>query len=207
MIIYLPLQARLNHMLDYSLPCHMLEIATEIYNNNGPVKFTQHGCAILSSSPFLLWVAGDVLQDIRHFVFWPQIFHTDGVHVNLIRFKPGTLICWQDKNITLQIYIISMEFLRPKPWKSLSKTSPVAGSNERCIYNASYRRHKLITSIICSSRFFVSWMVYGNVWLTMYWSCSTFIVDSTISLTISTTNSSPSSCSTIWCLEIHKMER
>ena len=54
MIIYLPLQARLNHMLDYSLPCHMLEIATEIHNNNGPVKFTQHGCAILSSSPFLL---------------------------------------------------------------------------------------------------------------------------------------------------------
>ena len=113
MIIYLPLQARLNHMLDYSLPCHMLEIATEIYNNNGPVKFTQHGCAILSSSPFLLWVAGDVLQDTRHYAFWPQIFHTDGVHVNLIRFKPGTLICWQDKNITLQIYIISMEFLRP----------------------------------------------------------------------------------------------
>ena len=93
--------------------------------------------------------------------------------------------------------------------KSLSKTSPVAGSHERCIhvYNARYRWHKLITSIICSSRFFVSWMVYGNVWLTMYWSCSTFIVDSTISLTISTTNSSPSSCSTIWCLEIHKMER
>ena len=56
----------------------------------------------------------DVLQEIRHSVFWPQMFHTDGVHIDLIRFKPETLICWLDKNITLQIYIISMEFFRPK---------------------------------------------------------------------------------------------
>ena len=51
MIIYLPLQARLNHMLDYSLPCHRLEIATERYNNNVPAKFTQQGCSILSTPP------------------------------------------------------------------------------------------------------------------------------------------------------------
>ena len=97
MIIYLPLQARLNHMLDYSLPCHRLEIATERYNNNVPAKFTQQGCSILSTPPppafFLLCVAGDVFQEIGHSVFWPQIFHTDGVHVKLIRFKPGNLIC------------------------------------------------------------------------------------------------------------------
>ena len=84
MIIYLPLQARLNRMLDYSLPCHRLEIATERYNNNVPAKFTQQGCSILFNIVF---------QEIDHSVFWPQIFHTDGVHVNLIRFKPGTLIC------------------------------------------------------------------------------------------------------------------
>ena len=35
----------------------------------------------------------DVLQEIRHSVFWPQMFHTDGVHIDLIRFKPETLIC------------------------------------------------------------------------------------------------------------------
>ena len=58
MIIYLPLQARLNHMLDYSLPCHMLEIATEIYNNNIPVKFTQHGCSILSNLPLFFALSG-----------------------------------------------------------------------------------------------------------------------------------------------------
>ena len=51
MIIYLPLQARLNRTLDYPLLCHRLEIATERYNNNVPVKFTQHGCSILSTSP------------------------------------------------------------------------------------------------------------------------------------------------------------
>ena len=49
MIIYLPLPARSNHMLDYSLPCHRLEIATERYNNNVPVKFTKHGYSILST--------------------------------------------------------------------------------------------------------------------------------------------------------------
>ena len=72
MIIYLPLQARLNRTLDYSLLCHRLEIATERYNNNVPAKFTQQGCSILFNIVF---------QEIDHSVFWPQIFHTDGVHV------------------------------------------------------------------------------------------------------------------------------
>ena len=51
MIIYLPLQARLNRTLDYSLLCHRLEIATERYNNNVPAKFIQQGCSILSTPP------------------------------------------------------------------------------------------------------------------------------------------------------------
>ena len=91
MITYLPLQARLNRTLDYSLPCHRLEIATERYNNNVPVKFTKHGYSILSTPLCSEWLG--LLQEIRHSVFWPQMFHTDGVHVDLIRFKPETLNC------------------------------------------------------------------------------------------------------------------
>ena len=70
MIIYLPLQARLNRTLDYSLLCHRLEIATERYNNNVPAKFIQQGCSILSTPPPLFFCSESTLQ-VKVFAWSP----------------------------------------------------------------------------------------------------------------------------------------
>ena len=58
--------------------------------------------------------------------------------------------------------------------------------------------------MVCRSKFLDSYIVYGNVWLIMYWSWRTLEVDSTISFIMSTTNSSQSSWSTVWYLNMKK---
>ena len=115
MIIYLPLQARLNRMLDYSLPCHRLEIATERYNNNVPAKFTQQGGSILSTPPiFALSGWGRFPRDTSLCLLASNIpYWWCTCKANQIQARGSDLLT-RLKYYTPDLHIISTEFLRPK---------------------------------------------------------------------------------------------